>query len=66
MARIIVTTDRTGLGGSQLQPESSPVLLDERVEEVHLSTDHAASQLLERLSWAVRDAERAEGHAAVR
>ena len=53
MARIIVTTDRTE------QPDGA-VLLDERVYPVHLASDHAASQLIERLAWAVRDAERSE------
>jgi len=53
MARIIVTTDRSD------QPAGA-VLLDERVYPVHLATDHAATQLIERLAWAVRDAERSE------
>jgi hypothetical protein len=54
MPRIIVTTD-----SSQL-PDDAPVLLDEQVHSVHLSTGHAAAQLVERLAWAVRDAERAD------
>ena len=33
------------------------VTLDEDVRAVHLSTGHAASQLVERIAWAVRDAE---------
>jgi hypothetical protein len=53
MARIIVTTDRS-------EQPSGAVLLDERVYPVHLATDHAATQLIERLAWAVRDAERSE------
>jgi hypothetical protein len=36
------------------------VLLDEEVHSVHLSTGHAATQLVERLAWAVSDAEAAE------
>lgn len=56
MARIIVTTDQPG----QQQREDGPVLLEERVYPVHLATDHAASQLMERLAWAVGDAESAE------
>ena len=55
MPRIIVTTD-----SSQL-PDNASVLLDERVHSVHLSTGHAAAQLVERLAWAVSDAEHAEG-----
>jgi hypothetical protein len=63
MPRVIVTTDP-----SQLPPESV-VLLDEHVHSVHLSTGHAAAQLVERLAWAISDAEEAEGsrpHASAR
>jgi hypothetical protein len=56
MPRIIVTTDPVS---SELT-DASPVLLDEHVHSVHLSTDHAAAQLIERLAWAVGDAENAE------
>ena len=53
MPRVIVTTN--------LPPSGEPdVLLDEHISTVHLSSDHAAGQLIERLSWAIRDAERAE------
>jgi len=53
MPRVIVTTN--------LPPSGDPhVLLDEHISTVHLSSDHAAGQLIERLSWAIRDAERAE------
>jgi hypothetical protein len=55
MPRIIVTTDPSQLS------ENAPVLLDERVHSVHLSSDHAAAQLIERLAWAISDAESAEG-----
>jgi hypothetical protein len=53
MAKIIVTADR---------PEQSTpaVLLEESVYPVHLSTGHAAGQLIERLGWALRDAEELE------
>jgi hypothetical protein len=51
MARIIVTTDHSEL------PDGAPVLLDEEVRSVHLSTRHAAAQLVQRLAWAVSDAE---------
>jgi hypothetical protein len=54
MPRIIVTTD------SPQRPQSASVLLDESVRSVHLSTGHAASQLVERLAWAISDAEDAE------
>lgn len=53
MARIIVTTD-------QAERRDGPVLLEERVYPVHLSSDHSAAQLMERLAWAISDAEGAE------
>ncbi len=56
MPRIIVTADPL----SSETIDETPVLLDEHVHSVHLSTDHAAAQLIERLAWAVRDAEGAE------
>ncbi len=60
MPRIIVTTDPYQAAGA------TPVLLDEEVHSVHLSSGHAAAQLLERLAWAIRDAETAESTAADR
>jgi hypothetical protein len=60
MPRIIVTTDPYQV------PRDTPVLLDEEVCSVHLSTHHAASQLLERLEWAIGDAEAAESTGADR
>jgi hypothetical protein len=53
MARIIVTTDHT-------ERSDTPVLLEERVYPVHISSDHGAAQLMERLAWAIGDAENAE------
>jgi hypothetical protein len=50
MPRIIVTTD-------PVDERDAPVLLDERVHSMHLADDHAAEQLIERLAWAVNDAE---------
>jgi hypothetical protein len=49
MVRIIVTTE-----------QSDPVLLDEHVCPEHLSDGYATAQLVERLRWAVTDAEEAE------
>jgi hypothetical protein len=51
MARIIVTTEDTHI------PDGVGITLDEDVRTVHLSTGHGASQLVERITWAVRDAE---------
>ena len=50
MARIIVTTEQS------TRPDA-PVLLDERVCPEHLSDEHSAAQLIERLGWAINDAE---------
>jgi hypothetical protein len=50
MPRIIVTTERSA------RPRS-PVLLDEWVFPQHLEDDHSAAQLIERIGWAVSDAE---------
>jgi hypothetical protein len=53
MPRVMVTTDQAELGGAT-------VLLDEQVQPIHLSSDHSAMQFIERLGWAIRDAEEAE------
>jgi hypothetical protein len=44
----------------QAKPGDALLLLDERVNPVHLSTDHAAMQFIERLGWAISDAEEAQ------
>jgi len=62
MPRIIVTADPGEKLGTL--PRQSPVLLDERVDSIHLSDEHAAQQLIERVGWAVADAEDAERVAA--
>jgi hypothetical protein len=65
MARIIVTAD-TALGTPRAKhptgerADGAPVLLDEKVSSIHLCDEHAAEQLIERLAWAVNDAEDAE------
>jgi hypothetical protein len=51
MPRVIVTTDPAG------RPDEPAVLLDEQIQTVHLSTGHAAAQLVERIAWAISDAE---------
>jgi hypothetical protein len=55
MPRIIVTIDHQR--GSQ---DNVPFLLDEHVLSAHLSDDYGAMQIVERLGWAVRDAEELE------
>jgi hypothetical protein len=57
MARIIVTADTRG-------SDEQRILLDEGVCPAHMSDEHSASQLLERLGWAVTEAERAPTVAA--
>jgi hypothetical protein len=57
MTRIIVTVDTRG-------GDEQRILLDEEVCPEHMSDEHTASQLLERLRWAVTDAERAPAMAA--
>ena len=58
MPRIIVTTDPTAFSAD------ASVWLDEDVHSVHLSTDHAAAQFVERVAWAISDAEEADGEHA--
>jgi hypothetical protein len=53
MPRIMVTTEESA------RPDA-PVLLDEWVSPEHLRDDHSAEQLVERISWAVNDAEQME------
>jgi hypothetical protein len=55
--RIIVTTDPPDY--------DAPVTLDESVAVIHVSDEHASSQLMERLVWAIEDAERVEEEARV-
>jgi hypothetical protein len=51
MPRIIVSAENG---------DERPVLLDERVEAVHLDDEHHSVGLLERISRAIADAEQAE------
>lgn len=53
MARIIVTTDPTA-------EQAASVLLDEGVYSLHLDNDHNTAQLIERVGWAIADAESAQ------
>ncbi|HEV2979983.1 MAG TPA: hypothetical protein VGX51_01010 [Solirubrobacteraceae bacterium] len=60
MARIIVTADPADGRPLRALGDEAPVLLDEHVDPVHLDTSHAAEQLMQRLAWAVSDAEAAQ------
>jgi hypothetical protein len=52
MARIIVIADMP------LRPNIDfPVLMDEEVRPDHLSDEHSSHQLIERMAWAVLDAQ---------
>ena len=55
MPRVIVTTD-----DDEPLVATTPILLDERVDSVHLDGDHAARQFVERVGWAISDAESLE------
>jgi hypothetical protein len=56
MPRITVTAQP----GEQRREDTPPVLLDEYVVSAHLSSDHAARQFVERVAWAIADAEEFE------
>jgi hypothetical protein len=58
MAEILVLTDAPEGGGE--------MIFSEHVELIHLESGHSGRQLLERVSWAVRDAQRAERRARLR
>jgi hypothetical protein len=58
MAQILVLTDAPG--------HSCEVMHTEHLQPIHLESAHSANQLIERVAWAVRDAERAERRAALR
>lgn len=46
MPRVMVITDETEM-----------VLMDEEVQTCHLDEEHSAQQLIERLAWALDDAD---------
>src|SRR5204862_6328730 len=53
MARILVLAEPAQRLRQSPVAGGQPVLLDERVDSVHLCDDHAAGRLIERLAWAV-------------
>jgi hypothetical protein len=53
MPRILVTTGSVGT-------PTPAVVLDERVETNDLASDHFAAQLVERIGWALVDADSTE------
>jgi hypothetical protein len=56
MARIIIVAE---FGGDP----SRQVVMEERVIPAHLDTEHSSGQLIERLGWAIVDAEDLEAGA---
>ena len=54
MPRVIVITEDRKPGVQEA------VLLDEQVQSIHLATDHSAGQFIQRLGWAISDAEEVE------
>ena len=60
MPRVIVTADPYHPAAGPREPA---VLLDEQIHSVHLSTGHAAAQFVERVAWAISDAEDLDGGA---
>jgi hypothetical protein len=54
MARIIVIADMPRRGDID-----APVLMDEEVKPDHLADEHCSQQIIERMAWAVLDAEEA-------
>ena len=54
MPQIIVTANRTG------DVEEAPVMWRERISSADFESDHFQAQLVERLGWAVMDADEAE------
>ena len=53
MPRVLVITDQAKQG-------DAAVLLDEQVHSIHLDSEHSADQFIQRLGWAISDAEEAE------
>ncbi|HTQ67908.1 MAG TPA: hypothetical protein VMI13_04395 [Solirubrobacteraceae bacterium] len=59
MPRVIVITEHRSTG------DQEAVLLDEQVHSIHLDTEHSAGQFIQRLGWAINDAEEVERSRAV-
>jgi hypothetical protein len=56
MARVIVLPNAE----HPAEGLSGPVLFAERVDPVNLDSEHSSHQLIERVGWAIRDAEAME------
>lgn len=56
MARVIVVPDPS------YTRDSATVLMDERVAPEHLDSEHSERQLIERIAWAISDAQHYEAN----
>jgi hypothetical protein len=56
MARIIVIADNPSTPRPRID---APALMDEEVKPEHLADEHTAQQIIERVAWAVLDAQEA-------
>lgn len=68
MPRVIVTTDSqlaATAATARTQDGEGRVLLDESVDSLRLSDEDAASRFVERLGWAISDAEETEPAASI-
>jgi hypothetical protein len=59
MARIIVIADHPPAEIRRRAEIDAPVLMDEEVKPEHLADEHASQQIIERVAWAVLDAQEA-------
>jgi hypothetical protein len=58
MARIMVIADNPPTSWPEID---APVLMDEEVKPEHLADEHTSQQIIERMAWAVLDAQEATG-----
>jgi len=61
MPRILVTTEHTDKPDLTNKPDLG-VMLDEHIATSDLASNHFAAQLIERIGWALIDAEQTEHH----
>lgn len=61
MPQILVTTDAPGRSESQGEP-AREIVYRERIAPSDLESDHFSAQLVERVGWAVVDADERENH----
>jgi hypothetical protein len=59
MARLIVIADSPPAEIPRHKGINAPVLMDEEVKPEHLADEHTSHQIVERMAWAVLDAQEA-------